>query len=479
MTVVANPHEEVIDVAMTINGRSANSVARIDVINPSTAEVFTSVPDCGREQLEAAVDGARTAFELWRRHTVQDRQNILLQLCDVVEANKPELARLITLENGKPLVNAESEITASLWHWRAYAEMTLTSQILRDDGERRIELRRVPLGVVGAITAWNYPILLAAFKLGPALIAGNTVLLKPSPYTPVATLRFGEIINEILPPGVVQVVSGGDDLGRWITQHPDINKVSFTGSVPTGRAIMAASAPTLKRLTLELGGNDPGIVLPDTDVAVRANDLYWAAFSNAGQVCAGLKRMYVHTSQIDEVCAALAGVASTVKVADGFVEGAQTGPSQNKAQFEWVTELLNDAVSQGAEIVYRSPIPDSPGYFFPITIVRNVHEGMKLVDEEPFGPIVPVLTYDDVDDAVARANNSPYGLGASVWGSDLAAAQAVAERLEAGTVWVNVHPSLQPTVPFGGRKQSGIGVEASQLGLEAYTDISVLHIKKN
>jgi acyl-CoA reductase-like NAD-dependent aldehyde dehydrogenase len=473
-----NTADAPIRVWMTIDGQPVESSSRIDVINPSTALPFTSVPDCTEAQLEQAISGARTAFESWRHLSVAERQKTLLLMCDAVEAHKPELARLLALENGKPIVNAESEITASLWHWRAYADMELTNQVLRNDDERRIILRRVPLGVVGAITAWNYPILLAAFKLGPALIAGNTVVLKPSPYTPVATLRFGEIINEVLPPGVVQVLSGGDDLGRWMTTHAGINKISFTGSVPTGRAIMAACGPTLKRLTLELGGNDPGIVLPDADIAQRANDLYWAAFSNAGQVCAGLKRMYVHDSQMDDVCAALACVAATIKVGDAFTEGVQTGPVQNKAQFDYATALLVEAVAQGADIVYQSPIPESPGYFFPITIVRNVHEGMRLVDEEPFGPIIPVLSYTEVDDAVTRANDSPYGLGASVWGSDLQEAQRVAEQLDAGTVWVNVHPSLSPTVPFGGRKQSGLGVEASWLGIEAYTDISVLHIKK-
>jgi acyl-CoA reductase-like NAD-dependent aldehyde dehydrogenase len=477
VTISADDTSPVESPTMTIDGRPVDAESRIEVINPSTAEVFTTVPDCSTEQFEQAVRGAEAAFAPWRRTPLAERQELLLKACESLEANLDELARLVALENGKPLANARGEIGAALGHWRAYAEIEFGDEVLRSDDERHVVLRRVPLGVVGAITAWNYPILLAAFKLGPALLAGNTVVLKPSPFTPVATLLFGRIVNEVFPPGVVQVLSGGDELGRWITAHPDIAKVSFTGSVPTGRAIMAASAPTLKRLTLELGGNDAGIVLPGTDIGKRADDLYWAGFSNCGQVCAGLKRLYVHESQIDEVAAALAAVAATIKVGDGFDEGVQTGPIQNKPQFDHVRRLVDEAVDAGAEIVYQGEVPETGGYFFPITIVRGAAEGSALVDEEPFGPVLPLITYTDVDDAVTRANATDYGLGASVWGEDPDQTRRVAEQLEAGTVWINVHPSLLPTVPFGGRKQSGIGVEASRLGIEAYTDISVLHIK--
>lgn len=478
MTIRAGDGVPVESLTMIIDGLPVDAESRTEVTNPSTAEVFTTVPNCSREQFEQAVRGAEAAFAQWKPTPLAERQKLLLTACDEIEANVEELARLLTLENGKPLANARGEIGAALGHWRAYAEFEIGDEVLRSDDERHIVLRRVPLGVVGAITAWNYPVLLAAFKLGPALLAGNTVVLKPSPYTPAATLLFGRIVNQIFPPGVIQVLSGGDELGRWITTHPRIAKVSFTGSVPTGRAIMAASAPTLKRLTLELGGNDAGIVLPGTDIGKRADDLFWAGFSNCGQVCAGLKRLYVHESQMDEVATALATVAATIKVGDGFDEGVQTGPIQNKPQFDHVRRLVDEAVAAGAEIVYQGEVPESDGYFFPITIIRGAAEGCALVDEEPFGPVLPIIPYTDIDDAVTRANATDYGLGASVWGEDPDQTRRVAEQLEAGTVWINVHPSLLPTVPFGGRKQSGIGVEASRLGIEAHTDISVLHIKK-
>jgi acyl-CoA reductase-like NAD-dependent aldehyde dehydrogenase len=466
-------------VPMTIDGQPVDEEHHLEVVNPSTGQPTGSVPDCSPASLAAAVRGASVAFATWSREPLEVRRGLLLQLIDRIEANIDELAFLLTTENGKPLANAASEVRAALGHWRDYAQMAIEPEVLRDDDERRIVIRRVPIGVVGAITAWNYPVLLACFKVGPAILAGNTVILKPSPYTPLATLRFAQLVNEVLPPGVVQCVSGGDDLGRWIVSDPAIGKISFTGSVATGRAIMAGSAPTLKRLTLELGGNDPGIVLADVDLDRRADDLFWAAFSNAGQVCAGLKRLYVHEDRLDDVCSALASVASTVRVGDGFEPGVHTGPIQNRAQYQRVQELFRDAVANGAEVVFQGDVPDAAGYFFPITIVRGVAEGTRLVDEEPFGPIIPILSYTDIDDVVVRANATDYGLGASVWGEDLAAATEVAERLEAGSVWVNVHPSLSGTVPFGGRKQSGIGVEASVHGLQAYTDISVLHIKKN
>ena len=356
--------------------------------------------------------------------------------------------------------------------------MELPVEVVRDDVDERIEIHRVPVGVVGAITAWNYPLLLALWKIGPGLVAGNPVIVKPSPYTPVATLRLGELAQQVLPPGVLQVLSGGDELGRALTTHPLVSKISFTGSERTGKAIMAAAAPTLKRLTLELGGNDAGIVLDDVDPAAIAADLYWGGLSNCGQVCAGLKRLYVPERLASGIEDALAGVAATIVVGDGTRDGVDMGPIQNKMQFDRVEALTAAARADGAEVYFRGEAPAGPGYFHPVTLVRRAADDMALVAEEQFGPVLPVLTYRTVDEAVARANDSDLGLGASVWSGDEDRAVGVAAQLEAGTVWVNQHPMLSPDVPFGGVKQSGLGVESSLYGLLAYTDISVLRVKR-
>ena len=464
--------------ALTIDGQTVFVSEVIDVINPATAEVFVSVPEAGSEELDRAVEAAHSAAQTWRAFPVALRQEILLQLVEVVRQHIDELALLLTLEQGKPLAKARGEIESGLRYCEAFAAMDLPIEVVRDDADERIEVRHVPVGVVAAITAWNYPLLLAIWKIGPALVAGNTVIVKPSPFTPVATLRLGELVQQILPPGVLQVLSGGDELGRALTTHPLINKISFTGSERTGKAIMASSSSTLKRLTLELGGNDAGIVLDDADPAVIAADLYWGGLFNCGQVCAGLKRLYVPELMAWEIEDALAQIAATVVVGDGTRDGVDMGPIQNKTQFDRVESLVAGATSDGADVFFSGEAPEGPGYFHPVTLVRNATEDMALVREEQFGPVLPVLTYSNLDEAVARANASDLGLGASVWSADEERGIQIADRLEAGTVWVNQHPMLSPDVPFGGIKQSGLGVESSLHGLLAYTDISVLRVKR-
>lgn len=478
-TATAPPRRPTTGPQMTIDGRSVGTETTITVVNPSTGRSFAEVPACTPAILEMAVGGADAAFDSWSAMPITTRRDLVGQALDRIDAATDELARLLTLEQGKPLVNARSEVQSGLRFSRAFGDMSLAPEVVVDDDTQYIEIQRVPLGVVAAITAWNYPVMLALLKIAPALIAGNTVVVKPSPYTPVATLRLGELLADLFPPGVLQVIGGDDEIGRKLTGHPQIAKISFTGSVATGRAIMAAAAPTLKRLTLELGGNDAGIVLNDFDAQAMGESLYWAALSNNGQVCAGLKRLYLPRSLADDVCDRLAQIAGTVTVGDGMAEGTQTGPVQNRVQLDRVRELLDDALSHGAQVVYQGDVPDGDGFFFPITIVRGVAEGVRLVDEEPFGPVLPVLIYDDLDDVVRRANDSDYGLGASVWTSDSDAAQDVAKRLQAGTVWVNRHPHLTPEAPFGGVKQSGLGVESSRYGLQAYTDSKVLNIKRS
>ena len=465
---------------LTINGESRASDDTLSVIDPSTGQPFIEVPSASLAQLDEAVESATRAFAEWSSTPITQRQAKIQEIGQVVRDNLDELAQLVMREQGKPLNNARGEIMASLRQVEVFGSIELEPEVLRDDETGTVVLSFDPIGVVGAITVWNYPFLAAMFKLVPGLVAGNTVIIKPSPYTPVSTLRLGELLQGVLPAGVLQVLAGGDELGRALVAHEGIHKISFTGSVPTGKAIMASAAATLKRVTLELGGNDAGVVLPDADPETLGPDLFWAAFSNSGQVCAALKRLYVPEDKVDAYAAAIAREAAKVVVGPGDQEGVTAGPVQNAAQLEQVKRLAQAARDGGGEIVFEGQVPDGPGYWFPTTIVKGLSEGNALVDEEPFGPILPILTYRDLDDAIERANSTVYGLGASVWTADPNSQEAidVAERLEAGSVWINQHPVVTATIPFGGVKQSGVGVEGSILGLKAYTNPRVLNIKR-
>jgi acyl-CoA reductase-like NAD-dependent aldehyde dehydrogenase len=464
---------------LSIDGEPVDSPEGLDVLDPATAEVVTRVPVATPELTDRAVAAARRAAPGWAGLALEERQERVRAFAALVEEHRSELAALLTLEQGKPVGRAYGEIGSGLAYVNAFTRMEIADETLKDDDGELIRLRRVPLGVVAAITAWNYPQMLSLWKIGPALVAGNPVIVKPSPYTPVSTLRVGELAQQVLPPGVLQVVAGGDDLGARLTTHEGIDKISFTGSRRAGRAVMAAAAATMKRLTLELGGNDPGIVLPDADPGAIAADLYAGGMSNCGQVCAGLKRLFVPADRAGEYAEALAAVAGTVVVGNGFDPGVDMGPVQNRPQLERVQGLLADAQNRGAEVYFRGEAPDGPGNWHPVVLVRGAGDDVPLVAEEQFGPVLPLLTYDSLDEAVTRANLGPDGLGASVWSDDAEAAEAVATRLDAGTVWVNQHPALSPDAPFGGRKQSGVGVESSLLGLLAYTDVSVLRVKRS
>ena len=345
-------------------------------------------------------------------------------------------------------------------------------KILETSKTRRVEVHRKPLGVVAAIVPWNYPIMLIGFKLPSALLAGNTVVLKPAATTPLATLRLGQLIGDLLPPGVLNVVADANDLGNVLTSHPLVRKISFTGSTATGPHVMASAAGTIKRVTLELGGNDAAIVLADADVDTVAPALFRLAFRNSGQVCTAVKRLYVHESIYDDLCGRLADLADAAVVGDGLKEGTQFGPLQNKAQFMRVNELIQDARKSGT-VITSGPQPEGKGFFIRPTIVRDIAEGSRLVDEEQFGPVLPVIKFSDPDDAVRRANNSTFGLGGSIWSSNVDAAYALADKLDAGTVWVNKHMELGPGIPFGGSKQSGIG---SELGADALSEVTQLKI---
>lgn len=471
MTSIGNPQ-------MTIAGRNAPASGYDDVLNPSTGEVFASAPVASHSQLDEAVNAARAAFPGWAATPIAERQAAVRAYAAVLRDNIEALATTLTLEQGKPVVNARSEINGAIAFMESYCALSLEAEVLRDKPEQHVELRRRPLGVVAAITAWNYPVLLALWKIGPALVAGNTLVLKPAPSTPLATLKLGELSRGILPDGVFNVINGGNDIGAALVAHPHVRKIAFTGSTATGKRIMADAAPTLKRLTLELGGNDAGIVLPDVDVKAVASDIFWAKFSNCGQVCAGLKRLFVHDSIYDALVAELVSVARDVKVGDGFEDGVLMGPVQNRMQQTKLQAMIDEAVALGAKKIHVGNVPEGNGFWVPITLLGDVPANAEVVQEEAFGPILTVHRYTDPEEALARANATPFGLGASVWAGDVGAGAALAERMEAGTTWVNQHPSMGPDIPFGGIKCSGLGVEGARWGLEEYTSIHVVNVKK-
>jgi acyl-CoA reductase-like NAD-dependent aldehyde dehydrogenase len=462
------------DYAMTIGGDRVDAPARFGVVNPATGKVFAEAPECTREQLDAAMAAARSAASSWSADE-DARRSALRAAAQALLDARDRMAPVLSAEQGKPLKAAAYEITEAA-RWLSYsADLPLARTVLQDDETGYAELVHRPLGVVAAITPWNFPILLAGWKLGPALLAGNTVVLKPSPFTPLSTLLIGDALAPVLPPGVLNVVSGGDELGAWMTGHPAVRKISFTGSVPTGKAVAAAAAPDLKRFTLELGGNDAAIVLDDADPAAVERGLFWGAFINNGQICAGIKRIYVPEKLHDDLVDALAQRASKVRVGPGTEQGVQLGPIQNRPQFDRVSDLVGDALAHGARAATGGKPMDRDGYFFEPTILTGVAEGTRIVDEEQFGPAVPVIAYRDLDDAVARANNTNYGLSGSVWSPDTDRAAAVAARLDCGTAFVNDHLTLQPYLPFGGAKWSGMGVENGPWGLHEFTALQVLY----
>ena len=464
---------------MTINGESHSAATAFDAFNPATREVIASVPDATRAQLDDAVSAARAAFPSWSSAPLAQRQKALNAIAAAIETHAEDFMALLTREQGKPRAGAEWEIGGSAIWCREIAKQSLPEEVLEDSDQRRVITQFTALGVVGAITPWNFPVLLAMWKIAPALLTGNCIVLKPSPFTPLCTLKLGELCKEILPPGVFNVVSGGDELGKWMTAHPDIDKIAFTGHTDTGKSVMRSAAATLKRLTLELGGNDPAIVLADVDPKTIAPQLFWAAFQNNAQFCNSTKRLYVHEKVYDKVLAELVAYAKTVKVGDGSAADTQLGPIQNEPQYRKVIEYFVDCAQHGYRFAVGGEVDQKArGWFIPVTLVDNPPETSRIVAEEPFGPILPVLKWRDVDDVVRRANNSRYGLGASVWGTDLAAVQSIGARLQAGTVWLNEVHQYSPYQAFGGHKESGIGCENSLHGLMEYTNWKTITLNK-
>ena len=462
---------------LLINGQMVDGELSMDVVNPATEEKLADCPRASESQLNAAVAAAKAAFPAWSKTSIDERKAAVLKIADVVEANAAELAQLLTKEQGKPIEDATVEVYGMAAFCRYFTSLDLPVEVLEDSEGRRVEVHRNPLGVVGAIVPWNFPLILMAFKLPPALIAGNTLVIKPAPTTPLSTLRIAELIQDILPAGVINFITDANDLGAPMTAHPDVRKISFTGSTETGAKVMAGAAGLLKRITLELGGNDAGIVLDDVDPKEAAQKLFDSAFQNSGQVCIAMKRLYVHENIYDEVCEELASIANETVIGDGLEQGTKLGPLNNKMQYDKVKALIEEAKQDG-NVIAGGEFPDKPGYFIRPTIVRDIKEGSRLVDEEQFGPVLPVMSFADESEAVERANASAWGLGGSVWSASPERAYALAEQMDTGTVWINKHAELDPTIPFGGAKMSGLGNELGQEGLQEFTQQKIINIAK-
>lgn len=465
------------DYKLLINGALVDGAGSMPVLNPATEEVLADCPTASEAQLNEAVDAAQAAFKSWKNTSMDERRAKLGEIADIIDANSEELARTLTQEQGKPLADAMGEVAGAALFFRYFQSLDLPVEVLEDSDTQRVEIHRNPLGVVGAIIPWNFPIILLAFKLPAALLAGNTVIVKPAPTTPLSALHLASLIADVLPAGVVNIIADNNDLGDKITTHKGISKISFTGSTATGARVMASAASTLKRITLELGGNDAGIIMDDVDVEAVAPQIFQGAFGNNGQICIAMKRVYAHESIYDKLVDQLAKLAEEAIVGNGLEQGTQLGPLQNKMQFDKVKDYIEDGRANGT-IVAGGEVPEGKGYFIPPTIVRDIDDDSRLVSEEQFGPVLPVIKYDDVDDVIERANNSDYGLGGSVWSSDIDRAYEVAKKVDSGTIWVNKHADLQPHVPFGGIKTSGIGTELGTDGLNEFTQRKVINVAK-
>ncbi|MGY4711576.1 aldehyde dehydrogenase family protein [Mycolicibacterium sp. CBM1] len=441
-----------------------------EIHDPATDEVVGRVRFRSVAELDSAIQRARAAQPAWAARGDEVRRALLSKAADAVDAAAQPLAELLSREQGKPLngPNARVEVAGCAAWLRATAATEVPVETLLDDEHSHAELRYRPVGVVGAISPWNWPMMITTWQISAALRMGNTVVVKPSENTPLSVLALAAVINSALPEDVLHVVVGDGTLGARLSSHPDVGKLLFTGSTATGQAIIRSSADTVKRLTLELGGNDPAIVLPDVDPNAIAMELFWAAFINTGQTCAALKRLYVHTDVYEAVCAALVAVAQNMPMGHGLDEQNVLGPLQNRRQYDTVARLVTAARAAGATILLGGdPDHTAVGNFYPTTLVADIDNDNPLVAEEQFGPALPIVRYTDLDEAIAMANGLDVGLGASVWSSDRDAARAVALRLEAGTVWINSHGGLHPMLPFGGVKKSGYGLEFGIEGLKA------------
>lgn len=466
----------VTDLRMLVAGMLCEGTDTIDIQNPSTGEICATVPAATPMQLEQAITAAADSGSWSEDEDL--RRATLRAMAEVVGSHCDELARLLSIEIGLPFKVAHDEVSAASGFLRYRAEVPLPRDPLYDDARQKVDVVRRPIGVVGAIIPWNAPMLIACEKIATAFAAGNSVVMKPSPLAPLALLRLGELCAGVVPPGMLNVVPGAAEIGTMLVAHPQVGMVSFTGSIRTGQSIMAAAAPGLKRLSLELGGNDAAIVLPDIDVAKVAPRLFMGAFYRGGQVCAAIKRLYVHRDVVGELTEALKAQAEACVLGEPFDAATTMGPLSNRQQFDIVSNLVAEAKAQGGTVVCGGSSLDRPGYFFRPTLFTDVEESNPLVQEEQFGPALPIVTFANADEAVTRANTTRFGLGGSVWATDADAATRIAVQLRCGSAWVNRHGIVQPDVPFGGMKLSGVGRANGNVGLDSYAELQTVSVAK-
>ncbi|CAK7234639.1 hypothetical protein SCUCBS95973_009002 [Sporothrix curviconia] len=468
-----------------IGGRLATTTRTLASKNPSTLADNPPFPLSTADDVDQAVEAARSAAAQWAHTAWSERQAALVALAGAVEELSDDFAKLLVHEQGKPLWLARHEVAEAVRLLRGTAQLELPDTEIEsvEAPYRRVFSRHVPLGVAVGIVPWNYPLYLAVGKLGPAVLAGNAFVLKPSPFTPYTGLKLAELAQRFFPPGVVQALGGDDRLGPLLTAHPGVDKVSFTGSTDTGKKVMAACSQTLKRVTLELGGNDAAVVCRSVDPAVVGPKVALLALINSGQICIAVKRVYVHASIFDAMLAAMIAFVKTLKLGDGLAgDDVMLGPVTNELQFAKVKDLLADITAQGQTIAVGSADVASAdaaagkGFFIAPAIVDNPPDTSRIVVEEPFGPVFPVLKWSDEADVVRRVNDTAAGLGASVWTTDMGQASRIGKQLKAGNVWINTHGELQANAPFAGHKASGVGVAFGTDGLKSYCNVQTVYM---
>lgn len=467
-----------------INGRFVESQSgkTFTSINPATGEGFAIVSEALEEDVNLAVEAAREAFDHgpWSKMSAAERGRLMYKLADLMEENKVELAQIDTLDNGKPIGEMlNNDLPNAIEQFRYYAGWTtkIMGQTIPVAGSFFNYTKHEAVGVVGQIIPWNFPLMMAAWKIAPAIATGCTVVLKPAALTPLSALYFAKLVQEAgFPDGVINIVNGsGTIAGNALVSHPKVDKIAFTGSTEVGKTIMKSATDTMKRVTMELGGKSPNIILPDADLSKAIPGVFSGIMANQGQVCSAGSRIFIHKDSYDYVVSELASLARNVKLGNGLDPETTMGPLVSQKQQDVVRGYINKGVSEGATAFAGSSYTGE-GYFVEPTVFANVHDDMTIVKEEIFGPVVVAISYENLDEVILRANNSPYGLGAGVWTENLKNAHYVASKLKAGSVWVNCYNMTDPASPFGGYKESGFGREMGSYALDNYTEVKSVWI---
>jgi acyl-CoA reductase-like NAD-dependent aldehyde dehydrogenase len=459
-----------------VDGAIVRNDRTFPVDSPSSGQVVAHCPEADAGLLDTAMAAAKRAQPGWASLGVSGRQRVIQAMGEALTEHLASIVAISAFEKGALGAALEAYAAPAFISHHATAELPV--DLLEDTPDRSVKVVRKPIGVVAAISPWNAPILIVSEKIASALLVGNTVVAKPSPFTPLATLALGGLWKDIVPPGVLNILAGDNELGAAMVSHPTTGMISFTGSVTAGRHIAAAAGSLSKRTVLELGGNDAAIVLPDVDVDTVAAKIFGSAFLMGGQVCAAIKRLYVHESIYDDMVGALSRLADAALPAPEE-EGGTLIPLTTLPQYDRVRMILDDALSAGASVASGGTPVDRAGYFVPATILTDVVPGMKVVDEEQFGPLLPVMSFTDVEDAIAAANDTEFGLCGSVWTADIAAGEALAAQLECGTSWVNSHAEVAPHIPFGGIKSSGVGRSGGTPGIDGYAELQTQYVYKS